>query len=131
MRCRKPGFTLVELLVVIAIIGVLVSLLLTGVQASRAAARRVQCTNNMRQVGLAMLNYIDANQGRLPQTSHLVSWVDSLAPFAENVDEIRTCPDDPQWPMWLDLGGTSYVINGYVAKPEWRDAVTRLRLIKA
>jgi prepilin-type N-terminal cleavage/methylation domain-containing protein/prepilin-type processing-associated H-X9-DG protein len=61
----RAGFTLIELLVVIAIIAVLIALLLPAVQAAREAARRAQCVNNLKQIGLAMMNY-ESSQGVLP-----------------------------------------------------------------
>jgi prepilin-type N-terminal cleavage/methylation domain-containing protein len=90
------GFTLVELLVVIAIIGVLVSLLLPAVQAAREAARRSQCSNNLRQLGIALQNYHDTNK-KFPSVAYLTqptatanqpgpfhhTWLTSILPFLE------------------------------------------------
>ena len=87
----KRGFTLVELLVVIAIIGILIGLLLPAVQAAREAARRMQCTNNLKQLSLAMHNYHDVNNN-LPNDGYFITaksgahWMGILAkglPFFE------------------------------------------------
>ncbi len=82
VRITKRGFTLVELLVVIAIIGILVGLLLPAVQAAREAARRMSCSNNMKQIALSFHNYESAYK-KVPRTASHMAWTRTL-PGAAN-----------------------------------------------
>lgn len=84
-RNASRGFTLVELLVVIAIIGILVGLLLPAVQAAREAARRMQCSNNLKQIGLGVFNY-ESSTNRMPAggiQSNFISGFASILPYLE------------------------------------------------
>jgi prepilin-type N-terminal cleavage/methylation domain-containing protein/prepilin-type processing-associated H-X9-DG protein len=94
VSCRKSGFTLVELLVVIAIIGILVALLLPAIQAAREAARRSQCSNNVKQQAIALQNYHDVHKcfpsgginpyaGINPANGWAINWAIAILPFVE------------------------------------------------
>jgi prepilin-type N-terminal cleavage/methylation domain-containing protein/prepilin-type processing-associated H-X9-DG protein len=115
---KNHAFTLVELLVVFAVVGLLMAMLLPALGSAREAARRVECSNNMRQLGIAISSFTSTHDGRFPDTYHsgdTHSWVYTLASYLENVDDVRICPEDEDGEIRLANRGTSYVINEYVS----------------
>ena len=137
---RKPGFTLVELLVVIAIIAMLVTLLLPAVQAARAAARRTQCQNNLKQIGLAMQNHHSALDAfpygswdhdweRNPNGTEFRmggSWRTALLPYMEELalheifnrlDRKGTAVSDRSSP-WASSPEQARIMPGYICPDE-------------
>jgi prepilin-type N-terminal cleavage/methylation domain-containing protein/prepilin-type processing-associated H-X9-DG protein len=138
---RRTAFTLVELLVVIAIIGVLVALLLPAVQAARGTARAASCKNNMRQIGLAMLQFCNAHDGSFPEWYHAkkeddeaegnYSWIYTIAPYAESTDEIRLCPDDFLLFERTFLRSSSYVISDYLASETIKEKFRNIKMLAA
>jgi prepilin-type N-terminal cleavage/methylation domain-containing protein/prepilin-type processing-associated H-X9-DG protein len=98
---RRYGFTLIELLVVIAIIAVLIALLLPAVQAARAAARRIQCTNNLKQLALAAMNYESANGTLPPAACSQIDPVKGSTYYRDNFSSfVRLLPFTEQSPMY-------------------------------
>ena len=96
---RRPGFTLIELLIVIAIIAVLIALLLPAVQAARR--RRIQCTNNLKQLALAAMNYESANGNLPPAACSQIDPVKGSTYYRDNFSSfVRLLPFTEQSPMY-------------------------------
>lgn len=121
---RPSGFTLVELLVVIAIIGILVALLLPAVQAAREAARRMQCGNNLKQIGLAVCNYDSqfkvfpiciAHYDEGGVQGNGLSWMVGILPFLEQQSLFDS----------LNLDGQAYPAGSGIFRPENREFIRR------
>lgn len=98
----RRGFTLVELLVVVSIIGILLAILIPAVQAARGSARRTHCLSNLRQIGLALQMYVDA-QGEqgvfpwpaiVPGVGKQPSLVEVIGPYIEKNQNVFACPSD-------------------------------------
>ncbi len=126
----RLGFTLVELLIVIAIIGILVALLLPAVQAARESARRMACSNNLKQLGLACHNYVDVfksmplNYGQVNggtsiwhepanATTRQTSWIMQCLPFIEN----NPLYDQIDFSIDLTLDPRNFLNGGTIANP--------------
>ncbi len=139
LASRRSGFTLVELLVVIAIIGVLVALLLPAVQAAREAARRSQCTNNLKQIALAALNY-EATFKELPPAALGCDGIADKLCNGQTDNQRSTAsvfvlilPFMEQKPLWdtLDLGsGNIWTTSGGGWNTPWLNVPNKVQVVQ-
>jgi prepilin-type N-terminal cleavage/methylation domain-containing protein len=106
MRMGRGGFTLIELLVVIAIIAILIALLLPAVQQAREAARRTQCRNNLKQIGIALHNYNETMASLPPgfQLPTQIQWTARILPFMDRENVKNVVNFDSSWNFTTQIG---------------------------
>lgn len=129
---RHPAFSLVELLVVIAIVGMLISLLLPAVQAARASARRTQCQNNLRQIGLGLWQHHEAKQafpvgaiewrGAGDPTKRQLAWSALLLPYVEERALFETLDLNTPFDSEANRHGAATILPLYVCPASQRGA---------
>ena len=116
----RYAFTLIEVLVVVTIISVLAGLVFFVRQSSISNANKLKSMSNLRNIGVAMNLYSGDKNGDFPGSAHSEeneSWVYSLAPYLQHIDEVRICPSDPLAKQRLQEKSTSYCLNEYICVP--------------
>jgi len=130
MNKRRSGFTLIELLVVISIIAVLIALLLPAVQSAREAARRMQCVNNLKQIGLALHNYQESRTS-LPGADMVfnvteLSALSNILPYLEQSNVYNSINFDFSYQDPNNFTAMMTIINGFICPSDLPDPIPSL-----
>jgi prepilin-type N-terminal cleavage/methylation domain-containing protein len=128
-HATRSAFTLIELLVVIAIIGMLVALLLPAVQAARESARAAQCQNNLKQMGIGLLNYHDTYKafprGGWPVSSNALSWSAAILPRIEEQPLYDTINRNVPYTDPTNVTPGRTIVNVFICPSSHRDSLYR------